>query len=79
MLEDKSARERFSIGNSLEEIELLIKKIGYPVYLIPFGSEECMRVKTESELHSKAQIALEDGFWNLVHVIKQWGKYPDEL
>jgi len=80
MLKEDTQRKRFSIGNSLEEIGQLAQKIGYPVHLIPFGSRKyVIRVKTESELHAKAQEVLTKGFWNLVHVLKPLGKYPDEF
>ncbi len=80
MLEDATMRERFSIGNSFEEIEQIVQKIGYPIHLVPFGSRECViRIKTENELYSKAQEVLDEGFWNLVHVLKPLGKYPDEF
>lgn len=79
MLEDAERRSELSIGNSLEEMEVLAAKIGYPVHIVPFGTDECIRVKSEGELRKEADKALTEGLWSLVHVLKPLGKYPDEF
>ncbi len=80
VLKEFAQREHHSIGNSLEELKKLAKKIGYPIHLIPFGDRELtIRVKNDEELKVKAPDAIEKGFWNLVHVLKPLGKYADEL
>ena len=79
MLKDHERRKQLSIGNCIEEISEMADETGYPVLLIPFGSEKCVRVKDKDELIRNIEYVLDQGLWKLVHVLKSYGRYPDEF
>jgi len=56
----------------------MANQAGYPMLLIPFGTDACIRVKNQGELNQNTEHILHNGLWNLVHVLKSRGRYPGE-
>lgn len=78
MLEESERRKQLSIGNCIGEILEMANETGYPILLVPFGSEKCVRVKDHGELLQNIEYVLREGLWSLVHVLKSRGRYPGE-
>jgi len=77
MLENAKNRKRFSIGNSVEEIEELVKKLSLPVLLIPFGEGDAEKILIAVGYTPRPETG-EEGPIHIVERIRTWDELDRE-